>query len=245
MCRQKSGLEGFVASFISTLEASEPMEPTDEGRDASSQAKKKRSSGRTSSGTSSTVAVSEDMAATAWVPSLEERPDAFFALLTGHLQDLWNEERDTDDKDIRSLPWPKSAAALGKDMSTRCVRDLAMSLSFGLTPPATKSAWHAFKALAQLEGVLETGGFPDFPPAAYTSRSYLSKVCFIEKCILVGSPKKRRTGIPPGSGPRNGAGGSSGAGASSSSLHTDYTRFMGWNPAGPGGHQHRPPLRRP
>jgi hypothetical protein len=235
MCRQKSGLEGFVASFISTLEASEPMETSDEGRDASSQSKKKRSSGRTSSGTSSTVAASGDMAVTAWVPSLEERLDAFFALLTGHLQDLWNEERDADDKDIRSLPWPKSAAALGKDMSIRCVRDLTMS--FGLTPPATKSAWHTFKALAQLEGVLETGGFPDFPPAAYTNRSYSSKVRFIEKCILEGSPKKRRTVLPPGIGPRNGAGGGSGAGASGSSLHTDYSGFMGWNPAGPGGQE--------
>jgi hypothetical protein len=126
MCRQKTGLEGFVVSFISALEAAEPMETSDEGRDASSQAKKKRSSARTSTGTSSAAAASGDMAATAWVPSLEERLDAFFALLTGHLQGLWNEERDADDKGIRSLPWPKSAAALGRDMSTRCVRDLTM-----------------------------------------------------------------------------------------------------------------------
>jgi hypothetical protein len=42
-------------------------------------------------------------------------------------------------------------------------------MSFGLTSPGTKSAWPTFAALAQLEGVLKSGGFPLFPPVAYTN----------------------------------------------------------------------------
>jgi hypothetical protein len=231
MCRQKDGIEGFVSNFNTTLAAAEP-EATDEGKDASAKSnrpKRKSSSG----GSADSATAGDDMAPSTWAPSLEERLDAFFSLLTVHLQDLWNEERDADEVGIRSLPWPKSAAALGKDMSIRCVRDLMMS--FGLPPPATKSAWQSFTALAQLEDVLENSGFPDFPPEAYTNRSYSSKVRFVEKCVIAGSNKKRRTDLPPGIGPRDGAGGGSGTGAYGGPRLTGYSDFMGWKPAGPSG----------
>jgi hypothetical protein len=92
MCRQKGGIEGFVSNFNTTLAAAEP-EAADENQDASSQAKSKRAN-RRSSGSSNNAVASEDMVASTWIPSLEERLDAFFSLLTVHLHDLWNEPPD-------------------------------------------------------------------------------------------------------------------------------------------------------